>query len=253
MEQSFLDGEDLQTLELSRLNEKGKRWAMEVAGVRDHGTTHEKPLARYTQVERDALQGLPAQPYEQINAYRAKLHHDCHVVVDAHYYSAPYRLIGKTLDVYVGPRVAEIYHGTQLVATHPVVEKRGGRATRLCHYPPHKSERMEKTPQRCRELAGKVGPWCEKAVCELLSDRVQDRLASVHSLLRLEAKVGQERLEAACRRALHYGNPRYIRVKTVLDAGLEHEPVKEDVRIITSDQSYRYTRSAASFFPQEVE
>jgi len=111
---------------------------------------------------------------------------------------------------------------------------------------------MEKTGQRCCELAGKVGPWCENAVSELLSDRVQDRLPSVHSLLRLEEKVGRERLEAACRRALHYGDPRYIRVKTILDAGLEHEPVEEGCKIIPSDQSYRYARSAGSFFPQEV-
>ncbi len=252
VEQSFIDGEDLEVLDLPRLNEKGRKWAMEVAGVRDHGTIHEKPLARYNKVERNALQVLPAQPCEQIKAYRAKLHHDCHVVVDARYYSAPYRLIGKALDVYVGPRVVEIYHGTELVGTHPVLEKRGGRATRLAHYPVHKCEWMEKTPERCRELACKVGPWCGKAVSELLSDRVQDRLPSVHSLLRLEEKVGQERLEAACRRALHYGDPRYIRVKTILDAGLEHEPVEEECKITASDQSYLYARSASSFFPQEV-
>ena len=117
-------------------------------------------------------------------------------------------------------------------------------------YPPHKREWLEKTPQRCRELASKVGPWCGKAVAQLLSDRVQDRLPSVHSLLRLKEKVGEERLEAACKRAVHYGDPRYIRVKTILSAGLENEPVDEEKTAIQQEESYRYARSSSSYFPQ---
>jgi hypothetical protein len=137
---NFIAGEELKTMDVVRLNEKGRRWVLEVAGVRDHGTTHEEPLTRYHNVERAALNPLPTQPFELIKAYRATLHNDCHVVVDGRYYSAPYTLIGKRLDVYVGRRVVEIYHETELVATHLVVEKRGGRATRLAHYPQHKRE-----------------------------------------------------------------------------------------------------------------
>jgi hypothetical protein len=172
--------------------------------------------------------------------------------VDGRYYSAPYTLIGKKLDVYVRRRVVEIYHETQLVATHLVVEKRGGRATRLTHYPEHKREWLEKTPQRCRELADAVGPWCGKAVAELLSDRVQDRLPSVHSLLRLKEKVGKERLEAACKRAVHYGDPRYVRVKGILSAGLENEPLDEEIPMSGTRNNYRYARPTESYFPQEV-
>lgn len=249
---NFIAGEDLETLTLGRMNEKVKVWVMEVAGVRDHGTTHQRPLARYNSCERSALSALPEEPFEDICAYRAKLHHDCHVVVDSRYYSAPSRLIGKMLDVYVGRRVVEIYHGTDLVATHPLVKRRGGRSTRNEHYPPGKREWLEKTPQKCRQLAEQIGRWCHLAVDELLSDRVCDRLPSVHSLLRLKNTVGAKRLEAACRRAVRYGDPRYIRVKTILEAGLEYEPLCEQNRITISRQSYRYNRDASSFFETEV-
>jgi transposase len=249
---NFIAGEELKSFDLARLNEKGRQWVLEVAGVRDHGTTHAKPLTRYHSVERDALNPLPNQPFELISVYRATLHHDCHVVVDGRYYSAPYTLIGKKLDVYVGRRVVEIYHETELIATHLLVEKRGGRSTRLTHYPQHKRQWMEKTPDKCRELASKVGPWCGKAVTELLSDRVQDRLPSVHSLLRLKEKVGSKRLEAACERAVHYGDPRYIRVKTILSAGLENEPLDKEETTIQQQKSYRYARSSSSYFPQGV-
>lgn len=249
VKRNFIAGEDLNTLDLAQLNDKGRRWVLEVAGVRDHGTTHEKPLTRYRGVERAALNPLPTQPFELINAYRATLHHDCHVVVDGRYYSAPHTLIGKKLDVYVGRRMVEIYHETQLVATHLVVEQRGGRSTRLVDYPEHKREWMEKTPEKCRKLADTVGPWCGKAVAQLLGDRGQDRLPSVHSLLRLKEKVGKERLEAACQRAVHYGDPRYIRVKTILNAGLEKEPLDEKTTARGDHRNYRYARPAASYFP----
>jgi len=74
----------------------------------------------------------------------------------------------------------------------------------------------------------------------------------VHSLLRLDEKVGKERLEAACERAVHYGDPRYIRVKGILSAGLENEPVDEEETSRQQEESYRYARSCASYFPQEV-
>jgi transposase len=244
---SFFDGEDMQHLERNELNDRLQIWVMEEAGVRIHGTTHEQPLTRFRRTELSTLRELPIEPFDLVIAYRAKLHHDCHVVVDGRYYSAPFSLIGKTLDVYVGRRVVEIYNGTELVTTHPVSEKKGSRTTRMGHYPKYKREWLEKTPQKCRELACGIGEWCGCAVEELLSDRVSDRLPSVHSLLGLAERVGNERLNAACRRALHYGDPRYVRVKGILDAGLEELPL-EDNRIIPDRGEYTYARSSASFF-----
>jgi len=142
----------------------------------------------------------------------------------------------------------EIYNGTELVTTHTVVERKGGRATRMSHYPPHKREWLEKTPERCRELAHGIGDGCGRAVEELLSDRISDRLPSVHSILRLEEQVGRDRLNAACRRALHYGDPRYVRVKTILDAGLEYLPLDDGNRAMPDRDDYLYARSAESFF-----
>jgi hypothetical protein len=60
---------------------------------------------------------------------------------------------------------------------------------------------------------------------QLLTDRWQDRLRSVQAILRLAESVGRERLEAACRRALFYGDPRYRRIKDILNAALDREPL----------------------------
>lgn len=245
---SFIDGEDIAHMNRQMLNGRLQKWVMQEAGLRDHGTTREQPLARFNKVESEALAALPSEPFELISAYRARLHHDCHLIADGCYYSAPFSLIGKILDVYVGRRLVEIYNGIELVTTHPVVEKKGGRATRMAHYPPRKREWLEKTPERCRELASGIGEWCGLAVAELLSDRVLDRLPSVHSILRLEEKVGRERLDAACRRALHYGDPRYVKVRSILDAGLEYQPLEDEDKVDPDSEDYTYARSGESFF-----
>lgn len=86
---NFIAGEELKSVDLARLNKREREWVLQVAGVREHGTTHEKPLTRYHSVERSALQPLPDQPFELVKAYRATLHHDCHVVADGRYYSGP--------------------------------------------------------------------------------------------------------------------------------------------------------------------
>ncbi|MEM5332031.1 hypothetical protein VSR34_36695 [Paraburkholderia sp. JHI2823] len=42
--------------------------------------------------------------------------------------------------------------------------------------------------------------------------------------MRLCAKVGDQRLEAACERALVFASPKYRTVKTILDNALDSQP-----------------------------
>jgi len=50
-----------------------------------------------------------------------------------------------------------------------------------------------------------------------------DRLSMVRRLLRLREQVGDERLEAACDRALRFDEVSYKTVKRILNQGLEAE------------------------------
>jgi hypothetical protein len=68
-----------------------------------------------------------------------------------------------------------------------------------------------------------VGPATHEVVRAVLEDPVLDRLPSAGRLLRLRQRFGEERLEAACRRALTFGDPSYKTVKRILTQGLENE------------------------------
>jgi len=146
----------------------------------------------------------------------------------------------------------EIYQGAQLAATHPLAPERGGRQTRPEHYPEPKRAFLDNPPQRCRERAEALGPACARVVQTLLEDRPADRLRSVQALLRLAERVGKERLEAACRRALHYGDPTYRRIKTILEAGLDGDPLEDGAAAPgVATAAYRYARDGRTFFGGE--
>ncbi len=83
----------------------------------------------------------------------------------------------------------------------------------------------------------------------LLAERPLDRLRSVQAILRLEESVGRERLEAACARAHHFGDVRHRRIKDILNAALDREPLPETAPA-PSQRSFAFARSGAEFFQQ---
>ena len=88
---------------------------------------------------------------------------------------------------------------------------------------------LERTPDFCRSLAERIGPATSEVVGQLLADRPLDRLRSVQGILGLVETVGRTRLEAACQRALAFGDPRYRRIKEILNAELDEAPLPETV------------------------
>ena len=218
----------------------------ERAGTREHGTTRRAPLALF-EVERAQLSPLPAAPFELTDVRCAKLHRDCHVSVDGSYYSAPYRHVGKRLDVYLFERVVQLFDGHELLATHVRAKAKGTWRTTADHYPPEKAAYLDKTPQRCRELAQLVGPSTRAVVDTLLAERPLDRLRSVQAILRLGDAVGKSRLEAACARAFFYGDVRYRRIKDILNAALDQQPLPERAPKPVQT-AFAFARQADEFF-----
>jgi transposase len=225
VKRSFLAGQAFADLGVA--NVRLREWVQERAGTREHGTTRQAPLALF-ETERASLQPLPREPFELTEIRLATLHRDCHVAIDGSYYSAPFTYVGKRLEVYLFERVVQIYAGLDLLATHIRAGVRGTWCTNPAHYPPEKAAYLEQTPRFCRELARGIGPSVFSVVDDLLADRPLDRLRSVQAILRLTETVGKTRLEAACRRALFFGEAvSYRRIKQILNAALDQQPLPE--------------------------
>jgi len=61
--------------------------------------------------------------------------------------------------------------------------------------------------EQVQESAAEIGTATSEVVTRLLDDPVVDRLHSAGRLIRLQERFGNERLEAACVRALHLMAP----------------------------------------------
>jgi transposase len=227
-------------------------WVQEVAGVRKHGTTHQPPLRLFREIEQSTLLPLPAEPFSLSEIRTCKVHADCHVVIAGSYYSVPYSYVGQRLEAYIHERVVELYQGQNLVATHLRCQEPGQWQTRLEHYPPNKAAYLRETPDFCRKSAARIGVSTSKVVETLLSDRPLDRLRSVQAILRLEETVGAQRLEAACARAVYFSDMRYRRVKDILNAALDRDPLPDSLPA-TPSKPHSFARAGSEFFPPEAQ
>jgi transposase len=214
--------------DLRQGNEHLRRWINETAGVRLHGTIKERPLERFEAVERGELLPLPPNRYEPGVWKEAKLHHDCHLVFDGSYYSAPYRLVGQKLMVRATAERVEIYHRWEHVAAHPRATRPGQRLTNEAHLPPQKVLGLLPLASVVRAQALGVGEATAEFVERLRGARPVDRLRGARGVVALARRHGRERLEKACRRALFYDNIRYPAVRSILRQGLEGQPLPEE-------------------------
>ena len=77
--------------------------------------------------------------------------------------------------------------------------------------------------------AARTGPATEKLIQTVLGSRKHPQQAyrSCLGILRLGKAYGDERLEAACRRALTLGSCRYKSIESILKHRLDEQPLEE--------------------------
>ena len=121
---------------LSDMRSEARRWCLEVAGQRVHGTTRKQPLAVFRQEERHALGEWDAEPYEMTDWRTAKVHPDHHIACQYALYSVPSATCppGQKVEVRLGSKLVRIYHRGRLIKVHPR-QGRGGRSTDPDDYP----------------------------------------------------------------------------------------------------------------------
>jgi transposase len=233
-------------------NAAAREWVMGYAGHRDHGTTHKQPLRQFLEIEAAALVPLPVSPFDLLEVRIARVHRDCHLVIEGSYYPAPYVYVGKRLDVYIREATVQLYDGIDLLATHPRAKRRGERIERPDFYPPHKARYLARTRDVCFEEAKNIGPACSEIAQIMSEDKPKDCRRALAALVGLVDRYPVQRVEAACIHAIACADPRYMRVRDTLRNGLEDAALPKDpVTAPKEDHKhpvYRYTRGAEEFF-----
>lgn len=94
------------------------RWSREVADVRVHGTTGERPIERFERDERAALKPLVTRTFLRVRELFRQVHADGFVEVDTNRYSVPWRLIRKRVVVRILDGKAVVLRDGEVVARH---------------------------------------------------------------------------------------------------------------------------------------
>lgn len=183
----------------------------------------------FEQLDRPALQPLPAEPYVYAEWKKARVHIDYHVAVDGHYYSVPHALIKREVDVRMTHNTIECLHRGERVASHQRSNLKGRHTTVAAHMPESHRQAGEWSPERLLKWAAKIGPATEKLVRTVMASRKHPQQAyrSCLGILRLGKAYGEGRLEAACRRALMLGSCRYKSIESILKHRLDEQPLEE--------------------------
>ncbi len=220
---------------LADANKQLRVWILGQAGNRIHGTTKQKPLTAFVQTEKDLLKPLPDVPPETAVWAKVKVHGNCHVQYEKAFYSVPFRLVRKVLWLKAGETDIKLFLDLALVAIHPRLAHPGDRSTIDGHMPPEALAYKMQDPQWCLKQAEAIGPSCSRLIKVLFEDKVLDNLRAAQGVIHLGKKYGISRLEAACKRAMAFENPRYRTVKTILEKELDQLPPEGEAVDFLSD------------------
>jgi transposase len=203
-------------------------------------------LSVFEQVDRPALRPLPSRPHEFADWKQVTVNIDYHVEVERHYYSVPYQLARQHCDVRLTTTTVEVFCHGRRVASHVRSRARGGHTTRPEHMPESHRRHLEWTPSRIIHWAQTAGPKTALLVDGVMARRPhpEQGYRTCLGIMRLGKRYGDDRLEAACARALTIQSYSYRSVESILRNGLDRQPLAEPTSEASAPRHHQYLRGA---------
>jgi transposase len=200
----------------------------------------------FEELDKPALKPLPAEPYELAEwTMSQKVPKDYHVRVKNHFYSVPYTLVGASVQAKVTVNSVFIYQGGKLVATHARCDAIGQSTTLKEHRSPEHRFHADQTPEYFVAWARDTGPAALTVVQHQFDSHAHSALGlrACASLKKMARDLGNDRFEAACRRAERIGSMTVKSIRSILQAGLDKQ-TEDDVPRFVSIPEHRNVRGA---------
>lgn len=196
------------------------------------GRDHSRKML-LNQVERMELKPLPVEKYELKNFRWLTVQKFCHVYFseDKHYYSVHYQYNCQKVKVAYTNTQVEIYFEHERIAIHRRDRTPFGYTTVKDHMPSAHRFMSEWNPEFFSNWAGDIGESTKELIKKVLASKAhpEQGYKSCLGILGFAKKVGKERLNNACSRALCYEDHKYSTVKKILDKGLDKEPIQLEI------------------------
>lgn len=183
----------------------------------------------FEELDRPALRALPADRYVFARWKLVRPHLDYHVMIDECFYSVPHQLVGKQLDARITAGTIEVFFKGKRVASHVRSTRKGGSSTIREHMPPAHLAHADMGEEKILAWATSIGPSALVFAESMIAAKVHPQQAyrSCLGVLALGKKHGNDRLEAACNRAVKLGSFTLKSVDAILRNRLEQQPLED--------------------------
>ncbi len=188
--------------DLDDLNRKAEAWLRDIAWVRKHGTTQERPLDRMDQ-ERPYLIPLPPRPFVAARVEERLVGYDFSIAWDTNRYSVSPSFVGRPVKALELDGILDIYLDGEIIASHRL------RQTRHKRYilPEHESEFRQHSTSRhvLQEQFLRLGEIAQTFTDGLVKAHGGAAGYHISEILKLADQVGVPRVLEALRHAARYG------------------------------------------------
>ncbi|TDE18536.1 IS21 family transposase [Dyadobacter psychrotolerans] len=180
---------------------------------------------QFEEIERSALAPLPLLRYEFKKHAHVTVMKNGHVCLgaDKHYYSVPYRFIGKKIKLLYSTSLVEMYYHYERIALHKRVKSPYSYSTDKEHLASTHRFVTDWTPERFLEWAASIHDDVRLYILKILDRKQHPEQAyrSCIGILSFAKKAGEQRLISACQRALSYGIYNYKTIQTILEKNMD--------------------------------
>lgn len=189
--------------DMEALQAHTRKWCDEVANVRIHGSTRERPVDRLLR-ERPFFKPFSAHRVETFRTFARQVGTDFCVAIDTNRYSVPPRHAGQPASVHLYSDRLEILVEGLVIAVHPLGETRHGRFV----LPEHDAEFRHWTPSRrlLEQAFLRMGASAHDFYQGLLAHRGKGAGYHLQRILKMADRNGSDEVIAAMNYASKYGN-----------------------------------------------
>jgi hypothetical protein len=208
---------------------------VELLEVHNHQAFQQRPESRmqlFKEQEKHLLCILPSDRYE-IKFYKeVTVMQNGHIQIreDKHYYSVPYRFIGRLVKIIYSASKVSIFYNKEQIAYHRRSTVKYRYTTTKDHMSSTHQFVSDWNPDKFLNWANGIAPVVKDYIIQILdkTDYPEQAYRSCVGILSQEKNVGKQRLIKAIERATFFGAFNYTIIKKILDTGLDQMDLTDD-------------------------
>lgn len=196
---------------------------------------------QFEEIERPVLNALAPLKYEFKQQHFATVMKNGHVCLgpDKHYYSVPYRYIGKKVKLLYSVHRVEVYYSYDRIACHERLKSPYTYTTDKEHLASTHRFVSDWSPERFLNWAASIDQTVQEYIHCILNKKqhVEQAYKSCTGILAMAKKYGNLRLINACKRSIEYDMYSYRAIDMILKRGLDHQDETSSATQLMPDHS----------------